>query len=163
MSDTHSNQPPRPPGYTSKFRDRDYQDLADFRCALRTFMSFSERQARAAGVTPQQHLLLLLARGHPSAPGVNIGELADSLQVRHHSASLLVDRCVKRGLVERREDPDDRRRALVSLTATGQEILDTVMIANRLEMGKLEESLFRDSLITALREHAATRESAAGQ
>ncbi len=155
MPETQSNQRVRSPGHSSKFQDSDYQDLADFRCALRTFMSFSERQARAAGITPQQHLLLLLARGHRSAPGVNIGELANSLQVRHHSASLLVDRCVKRGLVERREDPTDRRRALVSLTPVGQEILDTVMTANRLEMGKLEASLFRDSLITALREHAA--------
>lgn len=161
MSDTQPGQSLRSPGYTSKYKDSDYQDLADFRCALRTFMSFSERQARAAGITPQQHLLLLLARGHRSAPGVNIGELANSLQVRHHSASLLVDRCVKRGLVARREDPNDRRRALVSLTPLGQEILDTIMGANRLEMGKLEESLFRESLIEALREHEAATENAA--
>lgn len=163
MPETQQNQPERPEGNGSKFSDQDYQDLADFRCALRTFMSFSEGQARAAGITPQQHFLLLLARGHRSAPGVNIGELADSLQVRHHSASLLVDRCVKRGLVERREDPDDRRRALVSLTPVGQDLLDKVMTANRQEMGKLEESLFRESLIAALREHEAARESAAKQ
>lgn len=159
MPETQLDQSPRSQGHSSKFRDSDYQDLADFRCALRTFMSYSERQARAAGITPQQHLLLLLARGHRSAPGVNIGELANSLQVRHHSASLLVDRCVKRGLVERREDPNDRRRALVSLTPEGQEILDTVMSANRREMGKLEESLFRDSLVKALHEHEAAAEN----
>lgn len=163
MPDTQPSRQVPPPGYPSKFKDSDYQDLADFRCALRTFMSFSERQARAAGITPQQHLLLLLARGHRSAPGVNIGELAKSLQVRHHSASLLVDRCVKRGLVMRREDPDDRRRALVSLTPLGQQILDTIMSANRIEMGKLEEPLFRNSLIAAVREHETARESAAGQ
>lgn len=163
MPDTQPNRQAPSPPYTSKFKDSDYQDLADFRCALRIFMSFSERQARTAGITPQQHLLLLLARGHRSAPGVNIGELANSLQVRHHSASLLVDRCVKRGLVMRREDPDDRRRALVSLTPLGQRILDTIMDANRREMGKLEEPLFRHSLIAAIREHEAATENAAGR
>lgn len=154
MVDTDKSQPKQSNEYKEKFGDRDYQDLADFRCALRTFMSFSEKHARAEGITPQQHLLLLLVRGHRSFPGVNIGELATSLQVRHHSASLLVDRCVKRGLVDRREDPSDRRRALVSLTPLGQEILDRIIAANRREMGKLEESLFRESLIAALREHA---------
>jgi DNA-binding MarR family transcriptional regulator len=73
--------------------------------------------------------------------------------VRHHSASLLVDRCVKRGLVTRREDPSDRRRALIALTATGQDLLDTLMTANREQLGKLEESLFRESLRTALQDY----------
>lgn len=153
-TDTHADQREQPKQYKEKFADSEYQDLADFRCALRTFLSFSEKQARTEGITPQQHLLLLLVRGHRSFPGVNIGELAGSLQVRHHSASLLVDRCVKRGLVDRREDPTDRRRALVSLTATGQEILDRIIVANRREMGNLEESLFRESLISALRDHS---------
>lgn len=156
-TDAHAGQREESNQYKEKFADSEYQDLADFRCALRTFLSFSEKQARAEGITPQQHLLLLLVRGHRSFPGVNIGELAGSLQVRHHSASLLVDRCVKRGLVDRREDPTDRRRALVSLTPTGHEILDRIIIANRREMGKLEESLFRESLIAALREHADAR------
>lgn len=151
MPDQQTRQPQQPTAGASKFSETEYRDLADFRCALRTFMSFSEQQARAAGITPQQHLLLLLARGHRSAPRVNIGELADALQVRHHSASLLVDRCVKRGLVERREDPDDRRRALVSLTPAGQDVLDTIIAANQQELGELEEPLFRDTLIAALR------------
>jgi DNA-binding MarR family transcriptional regulator len=132
------------------FTDRDYRDQADFRCALRRFLHFSEEQARMAGITPQQHLLLLIVRGHPSYPAVSIGEIADSLQIRHHAASLLVDRSVKRGLLDRREDPDDRRRALVSLTPEGQRILDHITMANRRELGALEGNLFRDSFREAL-------------
>ncbi len=156
---TDATHPERPGSYRSKFKESDYRNQADFRCALRTFLSFSERQARSAGITPQQFLLLLIARGHRSAPNVNIGDLADSLQVRHHSASLLVDRCVKRSLVERREDPVDRRRALVSLTDQGQQILDQVITANRKELGKLEDALFRDSFIEELRQYSAEREA----
>jgi DNA-binding MarR family transcriptional regulator len=142
----------------SRFQDHEYRDLSEFRCALRSFLSYSEGQARGNNITPQQYLLLLVVRGHRSQPSVNIGEIAEALQVRHHSASLLVDRCVKRGLVQRREDPSDRRRALVSLTDEGQAILDRIIEANRQQMGKLEAALFRDSLRDALRDFTAAQE-----
>jgi len=137
----------------SRFEDSDYRDQADFRCALRRFLHFSEQQARAAGITPQQHLLLLVTRGHPSYPNVSIGEIAESLQVRHHSASLLVDRGVKRALLHRREDPGGRRRALVSLSGEGQAMLGAITQANRRELGALEGALFRDSLRQALQSY----------
>jgi DNA-binding MarR family transcriptional regulator len=117
---------------------------------LRRFVRFSEEQAREHGITPQQYLLLLAVRGHPDYPLVSIGTVAESLQIRHHSTSLLVDRSVRRGLLLRREDPRDRRRALVSLTKDGQEVLDRVMDANRRQMVELRGDLFRDSLQQAL-------------
>jgi len=69
--------------------DVDFRAQADFRYAMRRFLHFSEESARAAGITPQQHLLLLLlvVRGHPSYPAVNITEIAEHLQVRHHSCA----------------------------------------------------------------------------
>jgi DNA-binding MarR family transcriptional regulator len=133
-----------------RFSDGDYQDQADFRCALREFLHFSEEQARAVGITPQQHLLLLIIRGHRGYPRVSIGEIADALRIRHHGASLLVDRSVKRGLLRRQEDPGDRRRVLVSLTEEGQRLLDRITMENRRELSALEESLFRDSLRQAI-------------
>jgi DNA-binding MarR family transcriptional regulator len=132
------------------FSDNDYRDQADFRCALRQFLHFTEDRARAAGITPQQYLLLLIVRGHHSYPKVSIGDVADAMQIRHHSASLLVDRSVKRGLLRREEDRVDRRRALVSLTREGQAMLDRVMISARRELGHLEEVLWRDSFRSAL-------------
>jgi DNA-binding MarR family transcriptional regulator len=137
------------------FRESDYQDQADFRYAIRRFLRFSEVQARDKGITPQQHLLLLTVRGHPSYPGVSIGEIAERMQVRHHSASLLVERTVKKGLLNREVDASDRRRALVSLTSAGQSMLDHITRANRKELGSLEDSLFRASFIEALRAQRA--------
>jgi DNA-binding MarR family transcriptional regulator len=130
--------------------DGDYRDLADFRYALRIFVRFSEQQARAEGVTPQQHLLLLAVRGHPSYPDVTIGDVAERLQLRHHSVSRLIERSVQRGLVQRREDPADRRRVLVSLTNEGQRVLDSLTRANRRELHVLEDVLFRESLRQAV-------------
>ncbi|HZU14227.1 MAG TPA: MarR family transcriptional regulator [Chloroflexota bacterium] len=134
-----------------EWSQRDYQDQADFRCAVRRFVRFAEEQAREKGITPQQHVLLVVVRGHASYPRVGIGEIARALQVRQSSASLLVDRCVRRGLLSRREDVQDRRRAVVSLTEEGQRILDEIMAANRRELGALREALFRESFLSAIR------------
>jgi len=115
--------------------DADYRYQADFRYALSRFLHVSADNARTAGVTPQQHLLLLAVRGHPSYPAVTIGEVAEYLQVRHHSASLLIERAIRRGakpsLLHRVQDSADRRRALVSLTPEGEDILERITIANR--------------------------------
>jgi DNA-binding MarR family transcriptional regulator len=143
------------------FSDQEYQDQADFRAALRRFLRFSEDQCRNQGITPQQQQLLLAVRGHAEYPGVTIGQVAEALQIRHHSASLLVDRTVKRGLLERREDPDDRRRALLRLLPEGQRILDAVMEANRQQLVSLRGSLFRDSLLQVLSSYDATMERVA--
>jgi DNA-binding MarR family transcriptional regulator len=130
--------------------DRDYQDQADFRYALRRFVRYAEERAREEGLTPQQHQALLAIRGHPAYPKVTIGDVAERLQLRHVSASLLVDRCVRRGLLQRRQDPEDRRRVHTSLTDAGQEILDRLVHESRRQMHALEASLFRDTLRDAL-------------
>lgn len=142
------------------FREQDYRDQADFRCGLRQFLRFSEEQARKAGITPQQHVLLAIVRGHAEYPNVAIGAIADSLQVRQSSASLLVDRCVKRGLLNRDEDPLDRRRAIISLTEEGQRILDEIMDANRRELGELHDTLFRQSFLETIRQVVADQDGA---
>lgn len=140
------------------FSDQDYQDQADFRCAIRKFIRFSEEQARSKGITPQQHMVLLTVRGHHAHPHVSVGDIAEALQIRHHSASLLVDRCVKRGLIRRSEDPDDRRRALLTLTAEGQRVLDAITHANRGQIRSIHRDLFRDSLVRALEAYDAQSE-----
>jgi DNA-binding MarR family transcriptional regulator len=140
----------------ARLTDADYRDQANFRAALRKFLHFSEEQARAHGITPQQHLLLLMIRGHSSYPAVTVGEAAESLQIRHHSASLLVDRCVKRGLLDRKEDPIDRRRVQLSLTPEGEHVLARITLANRQEMGDLSHDLFPGTLLQRLHELATT-------
>lgn len=145
-------------GVEPPLRDRDFRDLADFRYAIRLFLRYAEERARAAGITPQQHILLLAVRGHGSYPNITIGDVAERLQVRHHSASRLVERCVQRGLLDRQADPADRRKALVSLTAEGQRILNDITQANWRELRSLESALFRDSLRLALHAYNAAQQ-----
>ena len=103
--------------------DADYQRLLEFRVSLRRFLHWSEEQAERAGLTPAQHQLLLAIRGHDGAEGPTIGDVAGYLLLRHHSAVGLVDRAVKAGLVERQEDPTDRRVVRLRLSDLGSRTL----------------------------------------
>lgn len=99
------------------------QDLAWFRYNLRRFLRFSEKAARACGVTPQQHQLMLGVAGFTSESSVTISELAEFLQERNNSVVGLVERAVESGLVSRSSGPTDRRQVVVSLTPRGEGIL----------------------------------------
>src|ERR1017187_10959937 len=83
----------------------EYETLAAFRYALRQFMRFSEAAAREAGITAQQHQALLAVKGFPGRDRVTVGELAERLQLRHHSTVGLVDRLVAGEVVLRRLTP----------------------------------------------------------
>jgi DNA-binding MarR family transcriptional regulator len=55
------------------------------------------------------------------------GELLDSMMITSGAMTNRIDRLQGRGLVERRPHPDDGRQVLVSLTAAGRELVDTVV------------------------------------
>jgi DNA-binding MarR family transcriptional regulator len=122
-------------------RARDYETLAAFRYALRQFLRFSEEAAQRVGLTPQQHQALLAIKGFPGRDRLVIGELAERLQIRHHSAVGLVDRLVAQGLVERQAHPDDRRQVYVALTARGLALLEQLSAAHREELRRLAPEL----------------------
>jgi DNA-binding MarR family transcriptional regulator len=99
------------------------RDLARFRYNLRRFLRFSEKAARACGVTPQQHQLMLGVAGFTERGTATISELAEFLQERNNSVVGLVERAAESGLVTRQPGALDRRRVIVSLTARGERIL----------------------------------------
>jgi DNA-binding MarR family transcriptional regulator len=118
-----------------------YRTLAEFRYLLRRFGTFSAGAARRAGLTSQQHQALLAIKGFPGPAPIRIGELAEKLQVRHHSAVGLVDRLVARGLLRRRLDRGDRRRVILELTVRGQAVLARLSRAHREELRRLAPML----------------------
>jgi DNA-binding MarR family transcriptional regulator len=117
--------------------DEEYRSLAAFRTELRRFLAFSERAARAAGLTPQQHQVLLAVRGHAGPEPASVSDVAEALLVKRHSATELVGRAAEAGLVVRTEDPDDARRTLVVLTPAGEEVLAALSDLHRRELGRL--------------------------
>jgi DNA-binding MarR family transcriptional regulator len=99
--------------------DDQYQELLAFRTALRRFLRWSEQQAAAAGLTGQQHQLLLAIRGHDDPRGPTVGDVAGYLVLRHHSAVGLVDRAEKAGLITRGQDDDNLSVVRLRLTEQG--------------------------------------------
>jgi DNA-binding MarR family transcriptional regulator len=126
---------------TMVLRSADYEDLLALRTGLRRFLRWSEQQADAAGLTPAQHQLLLAVRGHPDRRGPTVGEAADYLLLRHHSAVGLVDRAVAAKLVKRARDPDDQRVVRLQLTAAGSKRLEALSEASLEELARLGRTL----------------------
>jgi DNA-binding MarR family transcriptional regulator len=119
--------------------DDDYRALADFRAGLRRFLRFSEDAARDAGLTPQQHQLLVAVRGHAGPEPPTIGEIAGALQIKHHSVVGLVDRMSEGGYVRRVGSTVDSRRVHVVITPAGEEMLQTLTAAHRQEHRQLAD------------------------
>jgi len=104
---------------SSKLTDADYVLLLQLRDGLRRFQRWSEQRALEAGVRPAHHQLLLVVRAHEDRSGPTVGDVAEHLLLRHHSAVELVDRTVTAGLVRRRADRLDLRTVRLELTALG--------------------------------------------
>ncbi len=115
----------------------DYARLLALRNGLRRFLRWSEQQAQASGLTPNQHQLLLAIRGHDDPRGPTIGEIADYLLLRHHSTVELVDRADGAGLVTRNRDLDDRRIVRLQLTDDGAQRLETLSALHLEEIDRL--------------------------
>lgn len=112
----------------------DSHALAEMRYQIRRFLHFSEQAAREVGLVPQQHQLLLALKGLPAGRKATISELAERLQLRHHSTVELVDRLVERGLIKRRRDEADQRRIIIQLTSQGEQVLRRLSLLHRHEL-----------------------------
>jgi DNA-binding MarR family transcriptional regulator len=118
----------------SDIADPDYRALADLRYQLRKFLAFSEQSAREVGVEPRQHQLLLAIRGLPEGMEPTVAVLAERMALRHHTVVELIDRLETAGLARRTRDPQDRRRAHVTITSRGQELLRKLSLSHRDEL-----------------------------
>jgi DNA-binding MarR family transcriptional regulator len=125
--------PARPRGLAPK----EFATLAEFRYLLRQFGAFSAGAAREAGLTAQQHQVLLAVKGFPGREHVTIGELAERLDLKHHSAVGLVDRLMRRNLIARRPDKADRRKVRIVLTPQAEALLLGLTLAHRDELRRL--------------------------
>ena len=103
-------------------------------------MHDSARFVKASGFSMPQFFLLMQVhrRAH-----CGISDLSENLEITNAATSQLVDKLVQARLLERAEDPNDRRAKQVSLTLVGEEIVKKVIA---------ERSRWVDDLATALNE-----------
>jgi DNA-binding MarR family transcriptional regulator len=106
----------------------EYRALAELRYRIRLFLREGDAVARAAGLEPQQYLLLLAIRGLPEGEEATVRTLAERLALKHHSVVELIDRLEAHGYVVRSRNREDRRRVLVSLLPRGERLLEEVAL-----------------------------------
>ena len=133
--------------------DTEYRALAEARYRIRRFLNFSEANARAVGLEPQQHQLLLAIRGLPQDAQPTIGVLAERLQIHHNSAVELVNRSSARGLLQKRPGQRDRREVLLTITARGRRLLEKLAVRHRAELRSVAPTLL--GAIAALEKDAS--------
>jgi len=123
----------------SALQPSDFAMLADFRYELRRFTQFSESQAQAQGLAPQQHQALLAIKGQSVAPTVT--ELSQRLCIKSHSAAELVSRLVQMGMLNRQADPRDGRRVLLHLTPLAERTLESLSAAHQAQLQNIRPLL----------------------
>jgi DNA-binding MarR family transcriptional regulator len=124
----------------------DYQALAEFRFQIRRFLHFSEQVVKRAGMERGQYQLMLAIKGMPAGIRPRIRELANRMQIRHHSAVELVNRLEAGGFVHRTRAEDDRREVLLALTSKGEKVLSELALHHHDEIRSAGPAL-----VTALR------------
>jgi len=127
--------------------DEDYRTLASVRAAIRGFAHFTEKVVQAAGLTPQQHQVLVALRAAENGE-LAIGELAETLLLQPHSVSGLADRLQALGLVERVRRVDDRRVVAIRLTVKARQLMATLSRTHRDELRRIRPLLI--SLLSQL-------------
>jgi len=126
---------------SKRLTKQDFEELARFRFGIRRYLRFSEETVRRHGLTPQHYQLMLALKGFPGREWATMRELAERLQLRHHSVVELVNRAQKQDLVERAPDPADARVVRVQLTAGGERALARLSALHRDELRRLGAAL----------------------
>ena len=146
---------------TKPIKSAEYRALAELRYHIRRYLECSDSAARAAGLEPRQYQLLLALKGLAAGTDPTIGNLAENLQIRHHSAVELVDRAERNGLVKRQRTDANRSVVLVGLTKKGDELIANA-VAARLEEMRVAGPVLVDALKRLIKTNQQTKRGKQG-
>jgi DNA-binding MarR family transcriptional regulator len=144
----------------------DFESLAELRYQIRRFLHFSEQASREAGLEPRQHQLMLTLKGLPPGTRPRIGELAERMQIQHHSAVELANRLAAGGYVRRHRGGEDRREVLLALTPKGERVLRELSLHHKAELrtrGPALVAALRHAMQTGKASETATQASSTGR
>jgi DNA-binding MarR family transcriptional regulator len=112
----------------------DYRALAEFRYQIRKFLHFSDQAVEAKGLERGQYQLMLAIKGAPAGERTRIRDVANRMQIQHHSAVELINRLERGGYVKRERGREDRREVLLTLTPKGERVLAELALHHRAEL-----------------------------
>jgi DNA-binding MarR family transcriptional regulator len=145
-------------------RHNDNEEADTVLAACRVLVALSAQSIAAvedvADVAQVRVLVVLSSRR-----SVSLGELAAAANLHVTRASRLCDRMVADGLIDRADDPANRRQLILTLTAKGQRVVDDVMAHRRAAITPILARLppqRRAELVAVLGEFAAAGAEASG-
>ena len=131
------------------------QAVIELEDLLRDVSSIIRRQGRKIleryDMTPPQHNALIQLKRHGN---MTIGELSEKLYLAFSTATDLINRMERNGLVARERDVDDRRVVRLKILSKGELMLEEVIEARRHYIAAIMQSVpdeERDQLVRSLR------------
>ncbi|MEK4222465.1 MarR family transcriptional regulator [Bacillus sp. FSL W8-0116] len=106
---------------------------------------YIEKKMQPFGITgPQYHIMKMLKREGPA----RATQLADMMNVKPSAITVIIDRLIERGLVERCHSDTDRRVVMMQLTKAGEELVETVSVSFSQLMGTFFSHFSNAELMT---------------
>lgn len=134
----------KPPAATAITPELCAQEVMETVPFVMHFIRMEMRSRRASSLSiPQFRVLTFLSR----MPGAPLAGVAEHLGVTRSTASALVDRLVRRQLVHRTEDPQERRCVVLTLTPAGAQHLQQAREAACAHMAKVLAGLSATDLL----------------
>lgn len=134
--------------------------LAGYKKLHRALLTSTAGKWRDLDISMRQLRALYVLRDEEEA---SVGRLAELFGIGLPAASLLADRLVRSGFVERRDDPEDRRRVLLSLTRAGDRLVTDLREGSNLQLRRWMASLSPEDLAALSRGWRALAEVASHQ
>ncbi len=133
--------------------------LSGYKRLSRALLNSKTARWRDLDISMQQMRALYFLRDEDEA---SVGRLAELFAFGLPAASVLADRLVRAGYAERREDPADRRRVLLSLSRTGNRLVSELREGSHTQLRRWMSALSTDELEALVRGWNALADVAAG-
>ena len=107
-----------------RFRNEYHKGLINLTYTAKLLSYEFHKSLKVHGLTEQQYNVLRILRGFRSQSPLSIGFIKQRMLDKDSDVSRIVDRLFEKGLLSRKENPDDRRQKSVEITTKGLELLD---------------------------------------
>ena len=107
-----------------RFRNEYHKGLINLIYTVKLLSYEFHKSLKARGLAEQQYNVLRILRGFRSQAPLSIGFIKQRMLDKDSDVSRIVDRLFEKGLISRKENPDDRRQKSVEITTKGLVLLD---------------------------------------
>ena len=114
-----------------RFRNEYHKGFINLTYTVKMLSHEFHKSLKTHGLTEPQYNVLRILRGFRSQSPLSIGFIKQRMLDKDSDVSRIVDRLFEKGLLSRKENPDDRRQKSVEINTKGLELLDKMFICEQ--------------------------------